>query len=105
MPEFTDIQTFIMVLFALFGGIIIIDKIIDIFKKYHAQDSTMDNELKEIKRCLDNDNKRINSLEESSNLTLRGIHAILDYIQRNDGENQEELEDLDKDIMSYLFKR
>ena len=45
MPAFNDIQTFVMVLFAAFAGIIVLDKIVDIVKKYREPGANMEDEI------------------------------------------------------------
>ena len=105
MPAYTDIQTFIMVLFALFAGIIVVDKIVDIVKKYKQPGANVGEEIKEIKGHLDNDNKRISKLEESSKLTLRGINALIEYDINGETDDKKKLEDVKEDITDFLINR
>lgn len=105
MPEYTDIQTFIMVLFALFAAIIVIDKIVDIYKKYRQPGVSMEEEISRIKEHLDRDNKRINLLEESSKLTLRGINALIEFDISGETDDKDKLESVKDDITDYLINR
>ena len=105
MPEYADIQTFVMVLFALFAGIIVFDKIVDIYRKYKAPSVSMEDEIHKIKDALDRDNKRINSLEESSKLTLRGINALIEFDILGDEEDKKKLEAVKEDITEYLINK
>ena len=105
MPEYTDIQVFIMVLFAIFAGIIVIDKILDIIKKYRHPGVIMEDEIREIRGHLHNDKKRIDSLEEASKLTLRGINALIEFDLTGTDENKVKLESVKEDIADYLINR
>lgn len=105
MPAYTDIQTFIMVLFALFAAIITIDKVVDIYKKYKAPGVNMEEEIQQIKEHLDNDNKRINALEESSKLTLRGINALIEFDISGESDDKQKLEAVKDDITDFLINR
>lgn len=105
MFEYADIQVFVIVLFGLFAAIITIDKVIDIYKKWKAPGADMEKEIEEIKEHLDNDNKRISSLEESSKLTLRGINALIEYDINGDNEDKAKLEAVKDDISNFLINR
>ena len=105
MPAFNDIQTFVMVLFAAFAGIIVLDKIVDIVKKYREPGANMEDEIDCIKKHLHNDNKRITSLEEGQRLTLRGINALLEHNIDGNPTDKARLEQAKDDITNFLIDK
>lgn len=105
MPAYTDIQTFVMVLFAVFAGIIVIDKIMDIIKKYKQPGVDVTREIDEMKKHLSNDNERINQLEEGQRLTLRGINALLEHNIDDNPTDKVRLEQAKDDITNFLIDK
>ena len=105
MIEFAEIQVFVVVLMALFAAIIIVDKIIDIVKKYREPGIALEEEIKTIKNHLDNDNERINKLEESSKLTLQGINALIEFNITDDERHKIKLIKAKDAINNWLISR
>lgn len=105
MLSYVDIQTFVMVLFTLFAAIIVLDKIVDIVKKYRAPGIDMNDEIENIKGHLDSDHRRISALEESSKLMLRGLNAIIEFSINGDVGDKKKLESVKEDITHFLINK
>ena len=58
-------------------------------------------ELEKIKKILDNDNRRINSVKEGERVTHRSLLALMEH--GIDGNNIEELKKAKEDLNSYLI--
>lgn len=75
-------------------------------KNYREAKKPRDDEkarLEAVEEHLDNDNKRLNSLEESNRLMLRGMVQLLEH--EIDGNHTELLKDVKDDIETYLINR
>ena len=59
--------------------------------------------LKKHDAMLDNDNKRLKSLEESNNLILEGLFALLSH--GIDGNDVEDMKKAKKNLNDYLIHR
>lgn len=105
MIGYADIQTFVMVLFAIFAAIITIDKMVDIIKKYKQPGVDVSREIDDIKKHLHNDNLRISSLEEGQRLTLRGINALLEHNIDGNPSDKKRLENAKDDITDFLINK
>ena len=71
-----------------------------------AQDVRLDEHeqwLKKHDAMLDNDNKRLNNLERSSNLTMKALLALLQH--GIDGNDVEGMKKVKKELEDYLIDR
>ena len=127
-----QLWVFFYVLMALFGVIIVVDKVFDIFKKHkrnnsqtceeHArvlgdritnvetQTNNVAHEISSIHEKLDNDNRRLNALENGqvdihSGFTAlcTAIIALLDHGLKDD-DDIEKMQDAKEKLMSYLMR-
>lgn len=106
-----QIQTTVYVLLVLFGGIITVDKVLDIIKKWKAPGANaatdtakkfandqkrLDDQEQELKRMKE----EITSLKENGRVTSAGVMALLDHELHNG--NALQMEKARDDIMTYL---
>lgn len=76
------------------------------YKNYREAKKPRDDEkarLAEVEEHLDNDNKRLNDLEQSTRLMLRGMVQLLDH--EIDGNHTELLAAVRDDIETFLINR
>lgn len=59
--------------------------------------------LAEVEKHLDNDNRRLNELEQSNRLVLRALSQLIDH--ELDGNHTDKLEKARDDINEYLINR
>lgn len=110
---FTVSEVYSMVM-AICGAIITVSAAIAvIFKAYQVlkkpektQDeriTTLENEVGELKKYLDNDNKRLKTLEEGNRVTQQAILALLSHaLNGNDIESLKEAKDK---LQNYLISK
>lgn len=65
--------------------------------------TNVENDVKDIKGFLANDNTRLNSLEKGNGVWMRGMLALLGH--GLDGNNQKEMESARKELEEYLINR
>lgn len=65
--------------------------------------TNVENEVKDIKGFLANDNIRLNALEKGNGVWMRGMLALLGH--GLDGNNQKEMENARKELEEYLINR
>ena len=90
---------------SIIGGLIAFFAPIALHKIQH-KDSQHDQHQEwrtHINRCLDNDNKRLNSIEAVDKLILRALMAVLGHME--DGNHTGELKDRRTDIEQFLIER
>ena len=81
------------------AGAIIIGLINKAKKPYTERDEA----LKRHSELLDNDNRRLKELEESNNIIMQSMLAIMSHAI--DGNHVEDLEKARNDLQQYLIKR
>ena len=100
-PE--QLMTTVYVLLTVFAGIVTVDKVIDIYKKWRSPSTDTAQKLANDKRRLDEHDKAIRNLQESTNINLKGTLALLDHELHNG--NSEQMQQAHDEIMSYLQSR
>ncbi len=106
-----QLQTTVYVILALFGSLITVDKVLDIFKKWRApaknaaedvekKFSNDKHRLDDHERELEQQKRDIESLKESSRVTSAGVMALLDHELHNG--NADQMQGARDDIMAYL---
>lgn len=102
METLTSVQisTTVYVLMILFGGLITIDKVVDIFKKWRAPSTDTFKKLDTDKRRLDEHEERIVALNRSDHIQLAALLALLDHELHNG--NADQMQKARDDIMHYL---
>jgi hypothetical protein len=77
--------------------------IIGLINKAKKPDTERDEALKRHAELLDNDNRRLKELEESNNIIMQSMLAIMSHAI--DGNHVEDLEKARNDLQQYLIKR
>lgn len=107
MIEFTQIQTFFLVLAAIFTFIVLADNAIERARKWFMKPSDdiseIKNRLDKHDELLDNDNKRYLALEEEMRLVLRGVSLLVSH--ETNGNDVSKLEAYNEEITNYLLSR
>lgn len=100
-------STTIYVLLSFFGGMITVDKIIDIIKKWRAPSTDTAIKLANDKKRLDEQQEEldrqkheINTLKESARVQSAALMALLDHELHNG--NADQMQKARDDIMKYL---
>lgn len=113
MENFTLSDLFAVVTWVL-GGVILLrnggNAILDIIRAIKAPNDEQDRritelegEMKTVKKCLDNDNKRFKTLEDGNRVMIMAQLALLDH--GLDGNNIKQMEDAKKGINLYLASK
>ena len=100
-PE--QLMTTVYVLLTVFAGIVTVDKVVDIYKKWRSPSTDTAQKLANDKRRLDEHDRAIRNLQESANINLKGTLALLDHELHNG--NSEQMQTAHDEIMSYLQSR
>ena len=77
--------------------------IIGLINKAKKPDTERDEALKRHAELLDNDNRRLKELEESNNIIMQSMLAIMSHAI--DGNHTEDLKQARDDLQKYLIKR
>ena len=105
MVEFTQIQTFFLVLAAIFTFIVLADNAVERIRKWFMKPSDdisdLSDRLDAHDAMLDNDNKRINKVEEMERMTLRGINLLMAH--EINGNDISKLQDFSHEVETYLI--
>lgn len=95
--------TFLIVLAAICSGVIALDKIMDIIKKWKAPTETTARKLETDKRRLDEHDEAIKKQQESSKVVMMGVLALLDHELHNG--NADQMQQARDNIMIYLTEK
>ena len=95
-----DIVAIFIVLQALGKGI---DWFLTPLKKRHEKDKTVDERIDSVEDKLDNDNKRLNMLEDDTKQILLSVNELLQH--SIDGNHTDTLKQRKKEMDEYLIKR
>lgn len=101
--EYNQLVTFFVVLLAIAGGISVFGNAVKTIRDWIAPVSSHVDRIDALELHLDNDNKRLNQLEESNKLLLRGINVLID--SKLDGNHIDELNQVKDDITHYLINK
>lgn len=100
---FDQVATFVIVLLALAGGINVVGGAIKVVQGWLQPVADNSERMDAMQKHLDNDNRRLNELEESNRLVLRGLNVLIEH--ETTGNHTAELEQVQADITSYLINR
>ncbi len=102
-----QLQTTVYVLLALFAGIITLDKVIDVIKKWRTPSTDTAKKLASDKERLDEHQKElerqqeeIDLLKENGRVVSGALMALLDHELHNG--NAEQMKSARDDLMKYL---
>lgn len=95
-----QIQTTLYVLLVLFGALLTVDKVIDVFKKWRTPSEDTAKKLARDKERLDDHEGAIGMLQESSKLQMEALLALLDHELHNG--NAQQMEQARQGLVNYL---
>lgn len=95
-----QLMTTVYVLLAIFAGIVTVDKVVDIVKKWQSPKTDTEKKLATDKQRLDNHENDIKDLQESTKVLCSGVLALLDHELHNG--NTEQMEKARDGIINYL---
>ena len=91
------------VVLVLFGSMVTVDKVIDIFKKWRSPNTDTAKKLASDKLRLDTHDREIHALQDGNQVLCAGVLALLDHELHNG--NSDQMQRARDDIMGYLQKR
>ena len=103
MPDTIDIQTTITTIVAFAAIVMAIWNMRKIYMEAKQPSKQRDKRLQEIETHLDNEDKRLEDVENVSKLTLKAQLAIIDYM--TDGQDNSKLNSIRAEIEEYLINR
>ncbi len=68
-----------------------------------ARIEKLETEMAQVKRCLDNDNTKIKSMEHGNRIMLESLQALVNHAI--DGNNIQELKEKSHDLSKYLYDK
>ena len=95
-----QLSSTITVLLAVFAGIVTVDKVIDIIRKWRFPSTDTAKKLANDKARLDEHEDAIEALQESNQVLCGGVLALLDHELHNG--NADQMEKARNNIMEYL---
>ena len=105
MEDLTVIQIrdFAIVAIAIMGAIVLIGNVIKTIKEWRKPGMDEVNWRRDVDAKLDNDNKRIASLEEGNKVVCRALIAMLSH--EINGNSKDKLQTAMSDLQEYLIER
>lgn len=95
-----NVKITIMVLLALFAAVAVVDRFVEIVKKWRAPSTDTAKKLATDKARLDAHERAIDDLKESNHVICSGLLALLDHeLHNGNGEQMERARD---NLMDYL---
>ena len=103
-PE--QLMNAIVVVLAVFAGIITVDKMVDIVKKWRSPTTDVMGKLANDKARLDEHDKMILYLAESNRVLCEGVLALIDHeLHNGNGEQmQKARDDILKHIQASMYR-
>lgn len=95
-----QVTTTVTVLLALFAAMVVVDKAVDVFKKWRAPTTDTMKKLAADKNRLDGHDKEIRELHDSQTVMCKGILALLEHELHNG--NADQMEKARDGIMKHL---
>lgn len=101
MIEFSDIQTTVLVILAALALVAAVWNTYKITREAYQPTEDRIRRLEVLEEHDENDNKRLEALEEESRLVLKSQMVIIEHLMTNDGTPK--LEETKDEIYSYLI--
>lgn len=98
-----QIQSFIVVLLALGGLIVLIGNVVKTFKEWRKPQGDLESWRRDVDNKLKNDNERLKSMEEGNKVVCRGILALLSH--EINGNSIDKLKSSQTEMTNYLIDR
>lgn len=103
MIEYSDIQTTVMVLMALFAAIVMIDKVVEIYQKMKKPKVDIETRLNEYDKMFANDQRQLVMQDEAIKLLIRGMSQLMTH--QIDGNHVDQLAKTRDDMNEFLINR
>lgn len=98
-----QLMTTAYVLLAVFAAIVTVDKVIDIVKKWRSPATDVASKLANDKQRLDEHEKALANLQESTEVFCSGILALLDHELHNG--NADQMQQARDQLVMYLSRK
>ena len=98
-----QVRDFVIVLAALLAFIVLIGNAVKAFREWRKPADDLQSWRRDVDQKLNRDNDRLNELEKSDRVILRGINAMLSH--EINGNSKEKLLESQKEITNYLIDR
>lgn len=98
-----QVRDFVIVLAALLAFIVLIWNAVKAFREWRKPADDLQSWRRDVDQKLNRDNDRLNELEKSDRVILRGINAMLSH--EINGNSKEKLLESQKEITNYLIDR
>jgi hypothetical protein len=99
----TQIRDAVIVMLAVMAFVVLLGNVIKTIKGWTKPVNDMESWRQDVNTKLENDNKRLNNLEEGNKVICRGILALLSH--EINGNSQEKLINSQQEITNYLINR
>ena len=100
---FVQIRDFAIVLIAIMGFIVLIGNVVKTIKEWRKPGMSEAEWRREVDGKLNNDNKRIASLEEGNKVVCKALIAMLSH--EINGNSKEKLQEALSGLQNYLIER
>lgn len=98
-----QVKDFAIVLLAIAGFIVLMGNVIKTIKGWKEPADTFSAWKREVDRKLENDNKRLESIEEGNKVMTRGVLALISH--EINGNSADKLKASQQEITNYLINR
>lgn len=98
-----QIRDFAIVLMELLAFIVLVWNAVKAFREWRKPADDLQSWRRDVDQKLNRDNDRLNDLEKSDRVILRGINAMLSH--EINGNSKEKLLESQKEITNYLIDR
>lgn len=98
-----QIQSFLIVLLALGGFIVLIGNVAKTIKEWRKPQGDLESWRRDVDNKLKNDNERLKSMEEGNKVVCRGILALLSH--EINGNSIDKLKSSQTEMTNYLIDR
>lgn len=103
MIEYSDIQTTVMVLMALFAAIVMIDKVVEIYRKMKKPAEDIEARLNKYDKMFASDQRQLARQDEAIKLLIRGMSQLMTH--EIDGNHVDQLAKTRDDMNEFLINR
>lgn len=100
---FAEIKDFAIVAIAIMGFVILLGNVVKTIKEWRKPGMSEQEWQREVDRKLDNDNKRIESLEEGNKVICKALIALLSH--EINGNSNDKLQKALESLNEYLIER
>lgn len=98
-----QLQSFLIVLLALGGLIVLIGNVVKTIKEWRKPYGDLESWRQDVDNKLRNDNERLKSMEEGNKVVCRGILALLSH--EINGNSIDKLKSSQTELTNYLIDR